>query len=55
MGQLFAHINVSVDGFIKDSRGGQQWWCTDAEFNHYIDRVLTSIDGMILGRTAYDP
>jgi dihydrofolate reductase len=54
MGQLVVHINVSIDGFINDREGGLQWWRADDEFNRYIDSFLDSIDGMILGRRAYD-
>jgi len=54
MGRLFAHISVSLDGFINDRAGELAWWSADEVFNRYIDRMLTSIDGMILGRTAFD-
>lgn len=54
MGELYVHINVSVDGFITDAGGGLQWWAMDSEFNRYIDAMLDSIDAMVLGRTAYD-
>jgi dihydrofolate reductase len=53
-GRVFAHISMSVDGYIADAAGGLGWWSTDEEFNRYIDGVLDSIDGMVLGRVAYD-
>lgn len=54
MGMVYAHINVSVDGYINDGDGGLDWWSVDEEFNSYIDSLLDSLDGMVLGRTAYD-
>ena len=54
VGRVFAHISVSVDGYIADAAGGLGWWSADEEFNRYIDGVLDSIDGMVLGRVAYD-
>lgn len=54
MGRVFAHISVSVDGYVADAAGGLDWWSADQEFNRYIDGVLDSIGGMVLGRVAYD-
>jgi len=54
MGRVFAHISVSVDGFIADAAGGLDWWSADEEFNGYIDGVLDSVAGMVLGRVAFD-
>jgi dihydrofolate reductase len=54
MGMVYAHINVSVDGYINDSDAGLEWWLVDEGFNLYIDSLLDSIDGMVLGRVAYD-
>ena len=54
VGRVFAHISVSVDGYIADAAGGLGWWSAVEEFNRYIDGVLDSIDGMVLGRVAYD-
>jgi dihydrofolate reductase len=54
MGRLFAHISVSMDGFINDRAGELAWWSADEEFNRYVDGMLTTIGGMILGRRAFD-
>lgn len=54
MGRVFAHISVSVDGYVADAAGGLGWWSADQAFNRYIDGVLDSIGGMVLGRVAYD-
>jgi dihydrofolate reductase len=53
MRRLFLHINVSVDGYICDTGGDIDWHFADAEFQSYLDRLLTSIDGMIFGRVAF--
>lgn len=29
MGRVFAHISVSVDGYVADDAGGLDWWSTD--------------------------
>lgn len=54
MGRVFAHISVSVDGHVADETGGLDWWSTDHEFDRYIDGMLGSISGMVLGRVAFD-
>jgi dihydrofolate reductase len=50
---LFAHIGVSLDGFISDG-AGQPVLPVEEEFQHYIDELLSSIDGMVLGRKAFE-
>jgi dihydrofolate reductase len=54
MGRVYAHISVSVDGYVSEAHGGLEWWSTDDDFDRYIDGMLDSIDGMVLGRVAYD-
>jgi len=53
MRHLFLHINVSVDGYICDTAGDIDWHFSDEEFQQYLDEMLESIDGMLLGRVAY--
>lgn len=54
MGRVYGHISVSVDGYVNDANGGLEWWSVDDQFNDYIDGMLDSIDGMVLGRVAYE-
>ena len=54
MRKLFLQINVSVDGYINDDAGDIDWHFADEEFQRYIDDTLQSIDGMILGRLAFE-
>ncbi len=54
MGSVFAHISVSVDGYVADAAGGLGWWSADDEFDRYIDGMLESISGMVFGRVAFD-
>ena len=54
MGSVFAHISVSVDGYVADDAGGLDWWSADQEFHRYIDGMLESISGMVFGRVAFD-
>ncbi|XVV00939.1 dihydrofolate reductase family protein [Actinosynnema sp. CA-248983] len=54
MGRLFLHINVSLDGYITDAAGDIDWRFADEEFQHHIDTVLESIDGMVFGRKAFE-
>jgi dihydrofolate reductase len=51
---LFAHVNVSLDGYICDAHGEIDWHFADAEFQRYLDQLLESIDGMVFGRVAYE-
>jgi dihydrofolate reductase len=54
MVRVYAHISVSVDGYVNDANGGLEWWSADDDFNDYIDGMLDSLGGMVLGRVAYD-
>jgi dihydrofolate reductase len=53
MRRLFAHIFVSLDGFIEGPDQELNWFVTDEEVEQHIDDVLDSIDAMIYGRAAY--
>lgn len=52
--RLFLHIITSLDGYINDDAGALDWLPADEEFEHYIDQMLESIDGMIFGRVAFE-
>ena len=52
--RLFLHIITSLDGYINDDAGALDWFPADEEFEQYIDQLLESIDGMILGRLAFE-
>ncbi|MBS1885831.1 MAG: dihydrofolate reductase family protein [Actinobacteria bacterium] len=54
MTRVYAHISVSVDGYVDDAEGGLGWWSADEEFDEHIDGMLESIGGMVLGRVAYE-
>lgn len=54
MKNLFLHINVSVDGYICDAEGVIDWHFADAEFQTYLDELLSSIDAIVLGRVAFE-
>lgn len=51
---LFLHVIVSVDGYICDAAGALDFRFIDDEFERYLDDLLESIGGMILGRVAFD-
>ncbi|MGA7418866.1 MAG: dihydrofolate reductase family protein [Acidimicrobiales bacterium] len=53
MSRLISHIGVSVDGFINDE-AGLPVLPVEEEFQRYIDELLASIDGMVLGRVAFE-
>jgi dihydrofolate reductase len=54
MGEIFVHINVSLDGYIEREHHDIEWQFVDDEFEEYINELLRSIDGMIFGRTAHE-
>ena len=54
MGELFLHINVSLDGYIERNNHDIDWHFADDEFEQYINEILHSIDSMIFGRTAHE-
>jgi dihydrofolate reductase len=53
MRNLISHIGVSVDGFVNDE-AGLPVLPVEEEFQRYIDDLLGSIDGMVLGRVAFE-
>ena len=53
MRRLFAHVFVSLDGFIEGPDPELNWFVTDGDVEQHIDDVLDSIDAMIYGRAAY--
>lgn len=53
MRRLFAHVFVSLDGFIEGPDPELNWFVMDGEVEQHIDDVLDSIDAMIYGRAAY--
>jgi len=55
MKTLFLHINLSVDGYICDAAGAIDWHFADAEFQSYIDELLSSIDGSWAERGCSTP
>jgi dihydrofolate reductase len=54
MRKLFLQMNVSLDGYIEDARRELDWHFVDDAFEEYCNNVLRSIDGMLLGRVAYE-
>ncbi len=51
---MFSHISVSVDGFVSDAGGNPGFFPVDQDFHAHILDMLSSIDGMVFGRTAYE-
>lgn len=54
MRRLVLHMNMSLDGYICDAAGDIDWHFADEEFQHYLDQLLESIDGMLFGRVAFE-
>jgi dihydrofolate reductase len=52
--KVFVSISMSLDGYIEDRAGGLDWAHHGDGFNAYVDDLLTSVDGMIFGRRAYE-
>lgn len=53
MRKLFLQLLVSVDGYFDGPDGQLDWFAVDDEFLSYVDEMLESIDGILLGRTTY--
>lgn len=54
MRKLFLQLHVSVDGFFDGPNRELDWFVVDEEFFAYVDEMLGSIDGILLGRTTYE-
>ena len=54
MSKLFHQTLVSVDGFMSGPNGEFDWHVVDDDFSSYIDRMLRSIDAIVLGRRTYE-
>jgi dihydrofolate reductase len=52
--KLFAQIHVSVDGYFDGPRQELDWFVLDDEFFAYVEEMLGSIGGILLGRTTYE-
>ena len=53
MRKLFWQMMVSLDGFMEGPNHELDWHVTDENFNRYVDSMLASIDGILLGRVTY--
>ena len=54
MRKLFAQIHVSVDGYFDGPNQELDWFVLDEEFFAYVEEMLGSIGGILLGRTTYE-
>jgi dihydrofolate reductase len=45
---------ASVDGYFDGPEHELDWFVVDDEFLGYVNTMLTSIDGILLGRTTYE-
>ena len=54
MRKLFAQIHVSVDGYFDGLNQELDWFVLDEEFFAYVEAMLGSIGGILLGRTTYE-
>ena len=54
MRKLFLQLHVSVDGFFDGPDGERDWFVVDDAFFAYVEAMLGSIDGIVLGRTTYE-
>src|SRR6202041_2402332 len=50
----FLQLHVSVDGYFDGPNQELDWFVLDDEFFAYVETMLGSIDGILLGRTTYD-
>lgn len=53
MAELFLQIAVSLDGYIEDAERSIDWMVVDEAIDPFMTEVLSSVDGMILGKTAH--
>lgn len=54
MRKLFLQLLLSVDGYFDGPNQELDWFVHDDEFFAYVDAMLGSIDGILLGRTTYE-
>jgi dihydrofolate reductase len=54
MRKLFAQIHVSVDGYFDGPNQELDWFVLDDAFFAYVEEMLGSIGGILLGRTTYE-
>jgi dihydrofolate reductase len=54
MRKLFAQIHVSVDGYFDGPDQDLDWFVLDDAFFAYVEEMLGSIGGILLGRTTYE-
>jgi dihydrofolate reductase len=52
--KLFLQIHVSVDGYFDGPNQELDWFVVDEDFFAYVETMLGSIDGILLGRTTYE-
>ena len=54
MRKLFWQIITSLDGFVEGPNRELDWFVIDGDFNRYVERMLASIDAILLGRVTYE-
>jgi dihydrofolate reductase len=54
MRTLFWQIITSLDGFAEGPNGELDWFVTGPDFDRYVERMLASIDTIVLGRKTYE-
>ena len=54
MARLFAHISVSLDGYITDVEGDDGFFPLDDSFHQHIENMVSELGGMVFGRRAYE-
>jgi dihydrofolate reductase len=52
--KLFLQLHVSVDGYFDGPNQELDWFVLDEDFFAYVEAMLGSIDGILLGRTTYE-
>jgi dihydrofolate reductase len=52
--KLFAQLHVSVDGYFDGPNQELDWFVLDDEFFAYVEEMLGSIGGILLGRATYE-
>ncbi|MCC7363650.1 MAG: dihydrofolate reductase family protein [Dehalococcoidia bacterium] len=54
MARLFWQMMVTLDGFAEGEDGNIDWHTVDEGFTEYALGMLSSIDGIVLGRRTYE-